>query len=407
MGTHKMKQRYGSISLVMAFTVGLSLLAAVSTAAQETDGRWIAYYGCWEPLDETVDRGVLCVRPEAGGIEIYTVVDGVVTTSDVVVADGERRELSVEGCDGWESAKFSSDGRRVFTSSAFVCGEETPRSASGIMSLVSPTSWLDVRSVDVDGEKVAWVQNYRLVGPERMAEVGVEDITAEIGMSVRTSRMAASREIRIDDVTEASEVADAKAVEAWIAATGDRFDVDADMLISMADAGVPETVIDVVVAVSYPETFSIDADAQMQQRPMSTGRRAGVFGDGYGLGIRRGLRYGGYGYGAGSFFFDPFYYGYTPYRSSYGYGYGNYGYPYGGYQYTPTTVIVTTRAPANTPRGRVVNGRGYTRSGGNGSARTGSQPRSTQGSASSGGSRSSGGSSGTRTAKPRGGRGGR
>jgi hypothetical protein len=413
-----MNNGYGRTSWVTALAVALSLASTVAAAAQETDGRWTAFYGCWEPVDETVDRGVLCVRPEAGGVELYTVVDGIITTSDAIVADGGRNETSVEGCEGWESATFSDDGRRVFTSSEFVCGEETPRSATGVMSLVAPTRWIDVRSVDVDGEKVAWVQHYQLVGPERLAEEGIEDITADIGMAVRTARMAASQSIGINDVEEATALMDAKAVETWIAARGERFDIDADELIRMADAGIPENVIDVVVAVSYPEIFTVNGGSEMQERPMARGARAGVFGDAYGLGIRT----GGRGYGVRSAFWDPFYYGYSPYRSSMGYGYGNssgygygngygsYGMPYGGYYYRPITVVVEPRTPED--RARVVNGRGYSRPGGGSSSGAGSSPRS---GASSSPPRSSGGSTGAassggsstakpRTAKPRGGR---
>ena len=85
-----MNNGYGRRSWVTALAVALSLASTVAAAAQETDGRWTAFYGSWEPVDETVDRGVLCVRPEAGGVELYTVVDGIITTSDAKVAEKAR-----------------------------------------------------------------------------------------------------------------------------------------------------------------------------------------------------------------------------------------------------------------------------------------------------------------------------
>jgi hypothetical protein len=390
--------RYG-IGVLSALLLAVAF--ASPAAAQDVDGRWMAFYGCWEPTGEFADSGMLCVRPFEDGVELFTVVEGEITTSDVMVSNGEQRTRSMEGCEGWESSEFSNDGRRVFTRSEFVCGEGLPRTSTGVMSLTAPTQWLDVRSMDVDGEQVAWVQEYQLVDPERMAEAGVDDATQGLGLAVRAARMSAARRITLTEVREAAQRMERKAVEAWVAARKDRFELDADILIDLAADGVDESIIDVVVAVSYPETFSIDANAEARTR--SDGSRR--YGDT--------SRYGGrYGFGARSFFWDPFYYGsygYSPFNSfggfgirySNGYGYGpgfgyGSGYGYGGGYYTP--VVVERVSPGE--RGRVVNGRGYSR--GSGGSATGSRGSFSGGSGSA--ARSSGssrGSSGGRTAKPR------
>ena len=393
--------RYGMGVLSAAF-----LAVAVSTAslaAQDLDGRWMAFLGCWAPIGEATDSGLLCVRHVEDGVELFTVVAGEITTSDVMVANAEQRPRSMEGCEGWETSEFSADGRRVFTRSEFVCGEGRPRASSGVMSLTAPTQWLDVRSVDVGGEQVAWVQRYQLAGPERMAEAGVDDATQGLGLAVRSARMSASRRITLAEVREAAERIDTKAVEAWVAARGERFALDADALIELADDGVEESIIDVVVAVTYPETFSIDANAEARTRGAGALRGTRV-GDGYGM-------HGGrYGFGARSFFWDPFYYapyGYSPFSSFYGGFSGNrygYGYGYGGGYYTP---VVVDRIPSG-DRGRVINGQGYRRSGGSRSVGSGrssgggaSAARGSSGGSSAGSSSASSG--GGRTAKPRGG----
>jgi len=399
--------RYG-ISVLSAALFAVAF--ASPAAAQGVDDRWMAFLGCWEATGEQADAGLLCVRPFEDGVELFTVVDGEVTTSDVMVANGEQRTRSMEGCRGSEASEFSADGRRVFTSSEFLCGEGLPRASTGIMSLTSPTQWLDVRSMDVEGEKVAWVQKYQLVGPERMAEAGVDDATQGLGLAVRAARMSAARRITLTEVREAAQNVDSKAVEAWVASRGNRFQVDADALIELADAGVAESIIDVVVAVSYPETFAIDANADAGARP-----DAAVRGD------RTSAYRSPYGFGARSFFWDPFYYGSWGYSNYYGYGnrYGsnfgvNYrspyggGYGYGGYgigrgYYTP--VVVERAAPQES--GRVVNGRGYRQPGGSGTSTAtygGGGSSASSGGSSGGGSTasSSGGSSGSRrTAKPR------
>ena len=373
------RHRYGSTLPGGAAIVLLTIASAAPVLAQDTDQRWLAWLGCWEPIEQEADAGLVCFRPADGGVEMFSVVDGELETSELIRTDGEIRTVSREGCQGTERAEFSDDRRRVFHNGEFVCGSDVPRTASGVMSLTAPAQWLDVRSVEVGGEAVAWVQRYRLAAPEALQEAGVEDATAGLGMAVRTARLAAARPIDADDVVEASQKIDVKAVEAWVAERGERFNLDADELVRLADAGVPGSVTDVMIAVSYPRRFAIDPEGRAETRDLEPGRDRGA--------------YRGYGPMYRPLFWDPFYYGYSGLYSPYGYGgYGGYGGFY-GYGYRPTTVIVDRQ---NTPRGRMVNGQGYTRgtagsSGGGGGYRGGGSPPSR-------------GSSGGRTAKPRGGR---
>jgi hypothetical protein len=196
-------------------------------------------------------------------------------------------------------------------------------------------------------------------------------------------------------------------------------------------------VIDVMVALSYPRTFTVGtAGIQPVPTPMDGSRDiSGAYGyapyggwdpygyySPYGLDpyFRSGLAFGNpfacgaygysglygcpYGYGA---------YGYNPY-SPFGYGgYGGYGYnPYGynggynGWMYGGGIVVIQGSGAVSQPHGRVVNGRGYTQDNSAGSSGRGAQPRerteaSTSGSGSgsqqprSGGGSGSGSSSGS------------
>jgi hypothetical protein len=113
----------------------------------------------------------------------------------------------------------------------------------------------------------------------------------------------------------------------------------------------------------------------------------------------------GYGYGYDRYLYDPY-----GYRTGYGYGGYGYGYGYPG-TFRPTFVVIDTRQDPE-PQGRVVNGRGYTRttrapaSSGPATAPSSSSGSTTEssssGEGSSGGSSSSGsGTSTGRTAQPR------
>ncbi len=347
-------------------------LAASPLVAQDTDGRWLAFVGCWEAVgaenaeDENAN-GLVCFRLEGDGVTLTNHVDGEVVSTETLVADGRRQQVSVEGCEGAESVRFSEDGRRVFTETEFFCGTEEPRTGTGVMAFLGQSRWIDVRSLDTDGEPVSWFQVYRLAGIDRMAEEGVDDPAEGLAMAVRAQRAAAVAELDIDDVIEASDAMDAAAVESWLVMRGDDFDPDADELIRLADAGVAESVIDAVVAVSHPDRFVARTDGPPEAlgAPVRRGYRGWMAYDPC-WGPRWGFRSG----------WSPFGYGYSPYVGSpY---YGGFGYGYSAWGYRPGTIVLDRRGSSG---GRVYRGSGYSRgsSGTSGAAATGgrsARPRS-------------------------------
>jgi hypothetical protein len=324
---------------VLAGVAALAL-ALPAESQQDRDGRWMAFVGCWEAVGAEDELGLMCFDYDGDGLMLTNHVGGQVASTERLVADGQQRPVSVEGCEGWETVEFSDDGRRAFTRTEFFCGTDEARTGTGVMAFTSPNRWTDVRALDVGGEEIAWVQEYHLVGVDRLAEEGVVDPAQGLGMAVRSARMAAAAPIDLTDLEEALGRMDAKAVETWIVAQQDGFDPSADDLLRLADAGASEGVIDAVVAVSHPDRFIVEASGpieEIENAPQPTHYR---------------------GYMAYSPFYGPFgmRYGYSSF--GYGYygsslGYPGYGYGYGGYR--PGYVIIDRR-----PRGgQVYNGRGY------------------------------------------------
>jgi hypothetical protein len=401
--------RIWSLGVVLAFLAGALLLAGLVPSllsAQSVDSGWLPWLGCWEAADSGEDEPMLCVRPsaEAHGVDFVTWADGQVISTETILTDGVAREADREGCAGFEQARFSADGHRVYLKSEYVCEDGVERNASGLLAMLNPMEWVDIKVVEENGERVPWVLRYRLAAATKVEEAGMSGVVAPRASEVKTGRIIASAQLNEDDLIEAVGEVDAEAVEALIMERGDPFDINAENLVRMADAGVPESVIDLAVAVSFPQQFAVKRGGAEPVEPMVD----------YGRGPRR-------SFGVG--FYDPYYwgFGYSPYYgygygySPWGYGYGGYGYGYGYYQ--PTRVIV--QPISSTPSSRMVKGQGYTRGGSGGyygggaSSRGGGGGSAAAGSSGSGGSRtaspgvrSSGGSSTGRTAVGRGGRGG-
>lgn len=369
-------------ALVGASLFFLLLLFLPRPASGQDDGPavdpgWLPWLGCWEVVAGSAegdegDPPTVCVRPadDGAGVELVTGGDGEITGREVVRADGRRRASTSDGCSGWERGRFSDDGHRVYVRSEHDCPGGVRRTSSSLLAWVSPTEWIEVRAVEVRESLRTWVRRYRLATPDEVAGAGLTELAVEESMATESARVAAARRIRVDDVVEASGHLPGEATAAWIAERSRPLDLDADALLGMADAGVPEQVIDVAIGVTYPDRFSVGPSGAVEEGRATANARYD-YDDRRGYRGRRpvrrwyGSRYGGwYGSRYGSWygrwygyrpyrFYDPFYYDpfYYPYaRSGFGFGYVR--------GYRPAVVRVVPRSDEG---GRVVNGRGYTR----------------------------------------------
>ena len=131
--------------ITMNRTLGMSLsagafallLTTMPVAGQvdtsEMDSRWLPFIGCWEALGAEDEIGLLCFEPAGDGVEVTNYVGGEISSTELLVGDGERRQVVAEGCEGWESLVFSEDGRRAFTTTEFLCGDSETRAGTGVI----------------------------------------------------------------------------------------------------------------------------------------------------------------------------------------------------------------------------------------------------------------------------------
>ena len=269
------------------------IMAAPIAAAQEVDSRWAPWLGCWRAVDETAAAPMLCVVPLTGeaAVEMLTIVDGQVVSRESIFADAQEHAVSRDECQGWERAEFSDDSRRIYLRSELTCGASLHRSSTGVMSMVSPYEWLDVRTIDMDGQSLPWALRYRLASQTDFQAAGQGNLVSALGPDARMARRAASLPMAVDDVIEASGKVSAETLQLWVVERGEPLALDASRLIEMADVGVPPSVIDVVVAVSYPEKFVVNEGRTAGRRPEEAAH------EGSGVGYGRNLNP----------FVDPFY----------------------------------------------------------------------------------------------------
>ena len=380
--------------------------SAASPANESLAPGWQAFLGCWEPViapagtlppgvrPDTTQAHLVCVVPVDGAtsVDMVTIADGKVVERERVDATGTPSPVQRDGCAGTRSATWSTVGQRLYVRSDLVCDGGLRRTSTGVISMTSVSEWMDVQSVAVGEQKAVRVLRYR----EASASAAVPaEITTALGsrpFSISAARLAATVPVSAADIVDVSRNLDAAGAEVWLLEQRLAFTADAKRIVDLTDAGVPGSVVDVVVALSYPERFAIDVNRrEIELRPGELRPEGSTFRPSYG---------GFYD----PMWDDPYYrsrYGrryYSPYGySQYGYGYG-YGTGYGWYPGTRPVIIITDPAPVEPAReGRVVKGRGYTRTrpGDAPSTRAGSGSRSGESSGARGSSGSSGGSAGS------------
>ena len=351
---------------VSAALVTITLLSGGGVAAQSTqftlDARWQPWLGCWQPSEApaviSARVTTVCVAPtnSASAVQVTILEDTVVTMRDTVDASGVARRVDREGCSGTETGAWSADNRRVFLHTNLKCGTGLARIGNSIVAMTPSGEWLTVQTMTVGAGSGVRAVRYRDAGS--LKTLSRELPYADPHLAVVSARANAGAALDVAAVVEAVKRTDTAAVQAWIVARGTKFNLSAQQLVALADAGVPGSVTDVMIGVSYPERFALESPP----RPV---------GDGHGATVDDGL------------YNSPYY---PPYSYYPRYGY----YGYGAYGYNAAPVVIVRGS--DEPHGKVVKGHGYSQ-GSSGSSASPSSSSKSSGSSGSGSSSGSGGSS--------------
>lgn len=391
----------------------IAVAAPVRAEAQASSG-WQAWFGCWTASGEVVSESrTTCVTPgdDVLTARFLTIDEDGVAGESIIQADGVARPVEEGGCVGTQSARFSADGRRVFTRSDLTCAS-APRVSTGILGFVAGDRWVDSQGLTVRDQHAARTVRYQAVSTAGMPAEVLEALAGDQGLAREAARLDATAPLGATGIIEASAEVAPPALEGFLAEMDQGPRLTADELVMLADHGVPSSTIDVMVALGYPERFVVRETDTRDAMALSPGAVRTVW--------------------AQDYCYDPFWAGrFSDCYNSFGYssaysrfGYSPWGYdPYGWrYSRSPSFVIVE---PEQDTGGRVVRGQGYTpgsgatrqatprRGSGSESLGPSSRPRNSSGpSGSASGSRgpssdggyapSSGSGSSTRTAKPRG-----
>jgi hypothetical protein len=361
------RQATAAAAALILFSTGAAAPAAAAepatapTASESSD--WTAWLGCWRPTGEDAPAAALvCITPgdTPSSIRIVSFDEGEMVAESIVHADGQPRPVSDGGCTGTETASWSQDGRRVFTRTDLDCSG-VRRVSTGVIAMVSEVEWIDAQAITVADQHAARAVRYRSVRAAAVPPAAAH-LVPEQQLVGEAARLNASRPLDFDAVVEASAVVAEPALEALLAAHQHGFGLNARTLVELERRGVPASVIDMMVALSHPRTFAVQAPSARAGFPVERDRAGRVLAercmDDWNAAARTrecdryyGQRYSPFGY-------------YNRYGYNYGYGYSPFGYDPYGWHYGRGPIVVIVRPEDSGTRGsggEVIPGRGYTR----------------------------------------------
>ena len=359
-------------------TIALVLLAAAAPQAQDTtlgDARWVPWLGCWQLVQDdrgsiatavaTPDDVVVCVLPASGnrGVSMTTYVGGQSVLQQTVVADGVRHPVSEPECSGSQTSEWSLSGQQLLTRADITCTGQPARTVSAITLMAAGPTWVDIQAVGTGQDAPVRVRRYRRTDSLPQSVVLPADLQGRPGAV--SARLAGPTVMTLEEVVEASGTVAAPAVATALYETGSRFDLNGRTLKALAAAHVPAGVVDVMVALSFPGHVAIDRPFRGSSRQTRRATAASV---------HRSTRLPAYSYAPyyPPSVYDPYYALrlYPPYSYYWPFGYSSWwGDPYRPYYFPGRRPVIirpggsARPSGGNRDRGRVVQGRGYTRGG--------------------------------------------
>lgn len=255
-----------------------ALALAPAPAQNDLDDRWVPWLGCWELVDDQrrdplvgeADptqgqdvplRGLVCLNPtpDGDGVSVTTAAGGEAFFEETLIADGEKNPSAKGKCSGWQRTEWSADGYRLFTSAELTCEENRKLTVSGLSMMVPRSTWVDVQIVESSAGRAVVIRRYRPANDTDAIDSGAPVLDTDLELRSYRSRLALTDPLSADDITEAASKVAPEALEAAVLEHEEGFVLDAAALISLDDAGVRPGLIDLMVALSYPNQFIVNA----------------------------------------------------------------------------------------------------------------------------------------------------
>jgi len=311
---------------------------------ENLDTRWLPWIGSWRMVssgitgESTVQEQYLMtiVTDENGkSITMKGFREEELLSEEKIVADGMHHPLTGDECTGWYMYSWSETGKRLLLKSESSCSGDLTQMISGMSIIDDSGDWVDIQLLQNGKERAVAIRRYRNVDNTPVTPARMDAVFA---------RISAGTNFSIDEIIELSTKVEPEVLEVALLELRKPFPIDSQQLVRLSDSRVPSQVVDLMVALSFPDKFQVEkTTVSPVERPMARIGNTVEIDDCWDYG------YPYFPWHWGSSIYSPCDYRYWGWGAGLGWYYTYWGRPYSGG--TGQGVDV----------GRLVEGRGYTR----------------------------------------------
>ena len=302
----------------LSFILMLLLLLIPGTSAAQTDTKAVAdatilpWLGIWTAMDETPAPGTTAIEIRPGaedkGFEITT-KGAEQTVSESIIPDGISRSVESNTCTGTSAYQLEKQTGIILGKSEMVCRGETYDILT-LKMLTSADQMVDFLFIKTPDQTRLAVRRFAF---ETVSPAAGEIISARESLVLR---MALAAPWDLDKIISLSKTVETVVLEAALLEKNLQVKLDTKSLKKMKSSGTPDSIIDLLVALSAPDKFKIEKNKLIAVETASTRSQNN---DAYPYNYRTGPSYYGYGYGyyfPGNYYwsyYSPFWWGYPIY----------------------------------------------------------------------------------------------
>ena len=256
------------IVLLFSMTPIINVWAAESAdteSYENFDARWYPWVGSWSMVSDRTNKNESLLNNEyyitlSPGKDGSTIImkghqDEKVIVKEELIADGLKHPLNDKKCSGYYKYTWSENGKRLLLESESSCPGDPLRKISGMSFIDENNDWLDIQFMENEKEKAVSIRKYRVID-------GDDVVFGRLNPGkVRMARIDAGRSFSIDEIKELSTRLETEVIEAALLELRKPFPVDSNTLADLSDSGVPSRITDLMVALSFPDKFTVEQDS--------------------------------------------------------------------------------------------------------------------------------------------------
>ncbi len=251
----------------IASLVFLLVFPALLFSGSQVDPSLVPWLGVWSIVED--ESAVPASGPnstptveirstaEGKGLEISRKAMQQPEVKETLIPDGTKRPVQSDSCSGWQTSRLIPSTGTIVTSSEMDCKDAGSFTTSGMRMIVAGNQMLDILGIKVAGQIRIATRHLQF---ERELALSGDSLAS---MASASARSAASAPWSVESIIQLSSSVEAAVLQAALVERNARVDLTAKVLKQLQRAGVREDVIDLLVALEYPDRFDIQRNGQV------------------------------------------------------------------------------------------------------------------------------------------------